>query len=337
MSPGFRQGSMKRSDQTPVAIVVPFNHWHDWALDCVRHCARLSGPEWVIWLLPDEPPTGRWAEALAAMALGSRLHVEPTGGGNPAAKRNVALRRSDATIFALVDSDAWPGPDWLACGLPLLVGDVAVVAGPNVTPPSDCLSRRLSGRVMESPLGFGAAFIRHRKVGRRIVREMPTCNMILRKFDGLEFREDLNTGEDMMYCSDVRARGLQVLYDPDVVVFHHRRRMGLSFMRQFFHYGLDKGRLSRRSSDISYVWQAFPAFFVLYLAGLATVALLPVPAWSRKAALIPLGLYGMVVVIESCRLATTFAEACLAPFGFVLAHVSYGTGYLRGFLFPGRR
>ncbi len=328
---------MTRTNTTPVTIVVPFSSWHDWVLDCVRHCARLTGPNWVIWLLPDEPATGRWAEALSEMALGDRLHVEPTGSGNPAAKRNVALRRSPAATFALVDSDAWPAPDWLAKGLALLVGDVAVVAGPNLTPPSDSLARRLSGRVMESPFGFGAAFIRHRKIARRIVREMPTCNMILRKLEGLEFREDLNTGEDMMYCSDVRSRGLEVLYDPEVVVFHHRRPMGLSFMQQFFHYGLDKGRLARRSSDISYVWQAFPAFFVLYLAGLATVALLPVPAWICKAALIPLGLYGVVVVMESCRLATTFAEACLAPLGFVLAHVSYGTGYLRGFLFPGRQ
>ena len=270
------------------------------------------------------------------MALGARLHVEPTGGGNPAAKRNVALRRSDAAIFALVDSDAWPAPDWLAAGVPLLVDDVAVVAGPNLTPPSDSLSRRLSGRVMESLLGFGAGFIRHRKVARRVVREMPTCNMILRKLDGLEFREDLNTGEDMMYCSDVRGRGLQVLYDPDVVVFHHRRKMGLSFMKQFFHYGLDKGRLTRRSSDISYVWQAFPAFFVLYLAALVVVALVPVPGWARQAAWTPLVVYAAAVIIESCRLATSVGEACLAPLGFVLAHVSYGTGYLRGFLVPGR-
>jgi hypothetical protein len=325
------------SNQLPVTIVVPFNSWHEWALDCVHHCTRLVGPNWVIWLLPDDPPTGRWAEALNEMALGDRLHVEPTGGGNPAAKRNVALRRSHGVIFAFIDSDAWPAPDWLANGLALLGGDVAVVAGPNLTPPSDSLSRRLSGRVMESPLGFGAAFIRHRKVARRIVREMPTCNMILRKLEGLEFCEDLNTGEDMMYCSDVRSRGLDVLYDPDVVVFHHRRRMGLSFMRQFFHYGLDKGRLARLSSDISYVWQAFPAVFVLYLAGLAVVTLLPVPAWIRQATLIPLGLYVVAVVVESCRLAKTVAEAPLAPLGFVLGHVSYGTGYLRGLLFPGRQ
>lgn len=316
----------------PVAIVVPFNEWHEWVLDCVRHCAQLVDSGWVIWLLPDAPPKGRWAEALEGLRLGDKLHVEPTGSGNPAAKRNVALRKSPAEVFALVDSDAWPAPDWLANGLPLLMGNVGVVAGPNLTPPSDSLSRRVSGRVMESPLGFGAASMRHRKVSRRVVREMPTCNMIIRKVDGLLFREGLNTGEDMMYCSDVRARGLEVLYDPDVVVFHHRRRMGLSFMRQFFHYGLDKGSLARRASDISYFWQAVPALFVLYLAVLAVAALLPLSAWVQRLALIPLGLYGLAVVMESCRLSTTFGEAILSPLGFFLAHVSYGTGYLRGFL-----
>lgn len=323
---------MTHSESTPIAIVVPFNEWHEWAIDCVRHCTHLVGPDWVIWLMPDEPATGHWAEALATLDLGSRLRVEPTGSGNPSAKRNVALRKSEAVTFALVDSDAWPAPDWLANAVPLLSANVGVVAGPNLTPPGDNLSRRVAGRVMESPLGFGAASMRHRRVKRHVVREMPTCNMILRKVDGLLFREDLDTGEDMMYCSDVRSRGLDVLYDPDVVVFHHRRRMGLPFAKQFFNYGLDKGRLARRSSDVSYAWQAFPAIFVIYLAFLTLALVLPLPAVVHRAALIPLGIYCLAVITETCRLSRSVGEATLVPVGFVLAHVSYGTGYLKGVL-----
>jgi hypothetical protein len=185
---------------------------------------------------------------------------------------------------------------------------------------------------MESPFGFGGGYIRHVRGKRQIVREMPTCNMILRRIEGIFFREDLDTGEDMMYCSDVRARGMTVLYDPGVVVFHHRRRMGGAFIRQFFRYGLDKGALARQSSDIAYVWQAFPALLVLYWIVLAFVSVIPLPAIARCLAWAPMGVYAMAIFAESCRLTCSLGELLLTPFGFVAAHVSYGMGYLRGIL-----
>jgi hypothetical protein len=322
---------MEAGDPSQVAIVVPFSEWNEWVLECVSHCARLSEKHWTLWLLPDTPPSPSWCAKLDAIGLGKQVRVEPTGPGNPARKRNVALRKSDATIFALVDSDAWPQSDWLVKGLSLLQGNVAVVTGPNLTPPDDPLSRRVSGRVMESPLGFGMAYIRHVPVKRRIVREMPTCNMVLRRLDGLLFREDMDTAEDMMYCAEVRERGMTILYDPDVVVFHHRRQLGRAFFAQFYRYGLDKGALARQRHTAVYRWQAMPAFFFLYLVGLTATCVWPLPLAARWAAWGPMLLYGGAIVWECCRIARSGAELLLAPAGFLAAHLGYGIGYLGGF------
>jgi len=313
-------------------VVVPFNAWNDWVMECLQGLRRQTVPDFDVWLAPDALPPEPYRARLDAMGWGPRLHVEPTGPGNPSRKRNAALARSASPVAALVDSDAWPREDWLEKAVALLDDETAVVTGPNLTPPGDEWPRRVAGRVMESPLGFGGGYIRHVPAPRQVVREMPTCNMVLRRLEGLLFREDLDTGEDMMYCSDVRARGKRVLYDPEVVVFHHRRRLFRPFMRQFYAYGFHKGRLARAGSDITYLWQAFPALLVLYLAGWAVSLLLPLPPALRWLAAAPGLLYAVAILAESLRRGRCAAERMAAPAAFAAAHAAYGTGYLAGLL-----
>lgn len=324
--------TMAGSVPNHITIVIPFCSWNDWVLECLAGCDKLEpcGSPIEIWLLPDATPTDNWRDRLVALALQTPIRIEPTGPGNPARKRNVALRASSADVFALIDSDAYPRPDWLRNGVPLLRDDVTIVAGPNLTPPGDPLMRRVPGRVMESRFGFGNAYIRHRPVSRRFVREMPTCNMLIRRQPGLLFREDLNTGEDMTFCSAVQAQGMRILYDPDVVVFHHRRSLGLSFIAQFYAYGLDKGRLARAGSDIAYPWQAAPAALLAYLASAGVVNAFPVPIAVRLLTFVPLLSYVAVVLVDAIRLSQSPSEFLLAPVAFLCAHIAYGAGYLRG-------
>ncbi len=320
-----------------VAIIVPFNEWNDWVLDGVAACSRLNGlnPAWTLWLVADDEPDETWRSRLEEFAPVMRMEIVATGPGNPSQKRNAALRKTPAPIVALVDSDAYPEPGWIVNALKHIEGDVGVVTGPNLTPVDDPLWRRVSGRVMESPLGFGEGYIRHVPVPSRDVREMPTCNMIYRRAGDLMFHEELATAEDMVFCSEMRAAGFRVVYRPDVRVYHHRRTFGWSFIKQFFGYGFNKGRLWRWGSDIAYGWQAVPALFLLYL-----VAAIVLSVWAHGWLLLglwtPLIVYALVILRESARMAHTVAEYLLCIPAFPTAHLAYGAGYLAGFLRPGR-
>ena len=318
-----------------IAIIVPFNEWTEWVVDCVDAISRLDGlrPGWTVWLVSDEEPTATWRERLLPYRPGLSLEILSTGSGNPSQKRNAALRRTKAPVVALIDSDAWPSPDWLVNALKYLEDDIGVVTGPNLTPPDDEVSRRVCGRVMESPIGFGEAYIRHVATDARDVREMPTCNMVYRRAPDLLFHEELATGEDMVFCSEMRAAGRRVVYRPDVCVYHHRRKLLCPFMKQFFGYGLNKGRLWRMGSDIAYRWHALPTLFLLYLA----VAVLGTPlagGWMVWALWIPLLAYLLVVTVESARMAGSVGEFMLCIPAFLASHLSYGAGYLAGYLNP---
>ena len=318
-----------RSQSTHVSIVVPFTTWHDWAIDCIEACMKLRYQDFDIWALPNEQPSPEWAAKLDELELGGRLHIEPTGPANPGTKRNVALKKSSSEVFAFVDSDAWPRADWLENALPLLSSDVAIVAGPNVTPPHDPLSRKLPGIVMESLVGFGPACFRHRPIKRHVLSEMPTCNMIIKKVEGLFFREELDTSEDMAYCADVRARGFKVLYDPEVLVYHHRRSLWKPFAHQFFHYGRDKGRLLRAGSKVTYFWHSAPALFVIYLLLLPLSWLYQTSILSGLACLAPLIAYMVFITVAGITRAGLVEGFAAIP-AFILAHLSYGWGFIRG-------
>lgn len=311
----------------PVAIIIPFPEWDDWTAECVERCSQLDYPDVALWLLPDNPLTDQQLLEARRLSAPRLLHVKPTGKVNPAKKRNVALRCIQTAWSALIDADAYPRPDWLRNAFSVVSNDVGIVAGPNVTPPHDPWARQLSGLVMRSPLGFGPAYIRHHPVPAHGPEEMPTCNMLIRMIPGLLFREEFSTAEDMMYCLDTRSQGYRIVYSPDVVVYHHRRRFPRDLARQFFFYGRDKGRLFARRSPVSRFSHAMPALVLLYGVLLMTVGVfIDVDGWM----LAPGIMYGMLVIIESVRCACNGAVALGGLMAFPLAHAAYGWGFLRG-------
>jgi len=317
-------------DRYFVDVVIPFRRWDAWTAESVRAALEMEPPCRRVTLVPDAPLEAVDWDAIRRMPGAERVRERPSGPVNPGRKRNVAMENNEADVFGFVDADARVFPDWLATGLPPFADEaVAIVGGPNLTPPEDDVRRKACGDVMASPLGMGAAYIRHAPVSERDVAELPTCNMLARNRPGLRFRPELDTSEDMAFCELAHRMGYRVRYDPAVRVFHHRRRLGRSFWRQFCDYGVYQGR----RASWRWLWRAAPLGFVLYLAGLATVLLLWPAGWRFWTW--PLAFYALVVVAESLRLARGRPRGLLTAFAFPCAHVAYGWGYLRGWL--GRR
>ena len=308
-----------------VDVVIPFRRWDAWTAESTRAALDMVPPCQGVTLVPDAPLEAADWIAIRRMPGAERVRELPSGPVNPGRKRNVAMDNSAADVFGFVDADARVFPDWLAQALPLFADEtVAIVGGPNLTPPEDDLRQKACGDVMASPLGMGAAYIRHVPVSAREVEELPTCNMLARNLPGLRFRPELDTSEDMAFCGLARRMGRRVRYDPAVRVYHHRRRLGRAFGRQFREYGLYQGR----RASWKWLWRAAPLAFVLYLAGLAGALLLWPAGW--RIWLLPLGAYALVIGAESLRLARGRPRGLLTALAFPCAHVAYGWGYLRG-------
>ena len=338
----------KRMDHDPLVSVVIACPGASWMLqECLKGLAEQTYRNFEVIVLPD----GKLGDSVSSPATPGfqlqasdfRLSVLPTGKVRPAEKRNLGIKAAKGEIVAFIDDDAYPDAHWLEYAIKYF-GDATIgaVGGPGVTPPNDGFLARLGGRVYDNRLVSGNYRYRYRAGGvRRDVDDYPSCNLFVRKdlldaFGG--YRTDFWPGEDTLLCKDIVDRGKRIVYDPWVIVNHHRRPLFGAHLRQLGRYAFHRGYFVKRYPSNSLHLSYFvPTLFVVYLLCLAVAEPVlgclgafrgGVLAWVAWGALAPLALYLALVIL------TTFAfspvTAVLTGLGVVATHVCYGVQFFRG-------
>lgn len=314
-----------------VSVIIPSRSVTPELREALPLLARLQPAPREILVLPDQGTTEVFPVT----------RFIPTVIANPCAKRNRALAEARGEILAFLDDDAFPSPGWLARALEHFC-DPAVVAvgGPGVTPLRDPLWAKISGAVLTSWLGSGPARCRYWPVGRpRTVDDLHSVNLLVRRH-AMEavggFDVTYWPGEDTKLCLDLVRAGGQVVYDPGVIVYHHRATTPMRHLRQVGRYGLHRGHFARVLPETS----RRLAYFLPTLAILALAALV-VLSWVAPATRPLLGgvLAGalMVVavagVIEAARI-REWRVALFFPALLLVTHLVYGLAVIRGFFSP---
>ena len=143
------------------------------------------------------------------------------------------------------------------------------------------------------------------------------------------FDEHLLTSEDDKLCADIIKKGMKIMYAKEVIVYHHRRKIFLPLMKQFYYYGYYKCNLlmKQKSSPGIYV---VPAILVLYLIIGSVIALFN--GWWAGFFGITLGAYFIVITISSIITTKKLFLGFLTSLSVFLAHISYGIGFITSFL-----
>ena len=329
----------RRLDHEPmVSIVIACPH-PSWMLtECVKAIRAQSWERWECLVLPDTDEGCRTAEG----ADDGRIRFLPTGKVRPAEKRNLGIREAKGEIVAFIDDDAFPDPHWLEYAVRYFSEPgIAAVGGPAVTPPGDSYLARVGGRVYDNWLVSGNYRYRYKVGGVRMdVDDYPSCNLFVRKA-ALEmiggYRTDFWPGEDTLLCKDIIDGGKRIVYDPWVVVYHHRRPLLSAHLRQLGRYAFHRGYFCKRYPSNSLRFSYFvPSLFLAYLL-VAT----PVTAWLAAGGRIehPQTMAGLLLLLPpavylALALVTTAAfnplTWLLAFVGVILSHATYGIRFLQG-------
>ncbi len=310
-----------------VVVVIPCEGLNAYVRECLAHCLAQDYPAFTVALLPDAPLR------LPAALCGPRLVVLPTGPVSIGAKRNAALRRfPEACCYALVDSDAYPATGWLSKAVSLLDDEgIWAVGGPNITPPSEPLRQRAVGNALCSVLVSGTLSFTKRRSPGRFCRNLHSCNLVLARRAvenaGL-FNERLRTAEDREYCLRIGDAGGRILFDPEVVVYHHNRRLWGHFFRQRFTYGQDVAPLLKNGGGSLDLFLLLPSVTAALLLG----GLLSGPLWRGGPPLAAaiLALYLLAASWEAARHSNGVRETALAMGAIVTAHLALVAGQLLG-------
>jgi GT2 family glycosyltransferase len=306
-----------------VSIIIAVGTPGDYIRECIEHCRLLEYPDFEIIVLPDNP----WEPPFPD------IRVIPTGKVRPAEKRDRGVDEARGDIVAIIDDDAWPDPEWLKNAVRHFKKPVvAAVGGPGVTPPDDSLLQKVSGWVYESPLVSGGYSYRYRPGPKQDVDDYPTSSLIIRKADFIAaggFDTGYWPGEDTILCMKLTHElGKRIVYDPSVLVYHHRRAVFSPHLRQIRSYALHRGFFVKRFPKTSLKPGYFvPSLFVLF-AGLGWTVVF---VWPRLIAwwALTLCVYAVLVLGGSLR---TFDPRgiVLTALGIVATHITYGIWFLKG-------
>ena len=318
----------RKLDHDPLVSIVIACPRRSWMLDeCLEAIRRQSYVKWECIVLPDD--------TFDADGPGDdvRVRVLPTGKVRPAEKRNLGIRMATGEIVAFIDDDAYPEAHWLEYAIRYFSEpDIGAVGGPGVTPPGDRWLAAIGGRVYDNLLVSGNYRYRYRAGGvRKDVDDYPSCNLFVRK-DVLDriggYRTDFWPGEDTLLCRDIVDDWKRIVYDPWVVVYHHRRPLFLPHLRQLGRYAFHRGYFSKRFPSNSLRLSYFmPTAFVAGLIALLAAGW-ALPPVALAVAALPYALYAALVTLTSFSFNP--AVWLLTALGVFLSHVTYGVRFVQG-------
>jgi cellulose synthase/poly-beta-1,6-N-acetylglucosamine synthase-like glycosyltransferase len=269
-----------------------------------------------------------------------KTRILASGHSSPAIKRNLAGEIAQGEVLIFIDDDAYPGDGFLeALSKNFIDEKVLAVGGPAITPKENSFWQKVSGATFLSSLSGGFPE-RYRPFGKKhFVNDWPTVNLSIRKNVYNEVGgcgSEYWPGEDTVLCFNLLdKKNAEILYDPELIVYHHRREGLWRHIMQISGYGLHRGFFVKKFTKTSLKWQYFmPSFLVLFIAGGAIGSF-----FSKLIFLLYLFGWGMYLVAlgnafyDIYKYEKNVLIAVAAMYYIFLTHIFYGLRFIQGLLF----
>ena len=318
---------MIKEKQQKISVIMPLQEIDAYVHESVSALLKQEYPDFELIMLPNSRVSNKW---------GRRVKIFPTGNIQPAEKRNLGARKARGSILAFIDDDAYPADrNWFARAAAHFKAsrEVGAVGGPNLTPREDGTFQVVCGEVLASPLFSGPASKRYRRAKAGPYHDLPSCNLFVEKkvFNDIGgFYPRFWPGEDTKLCADILRQGKRVLYHPDILVYHHRRKGWEGYVRQTFRFGLHRGYFMKLFPYTSLKPVFFlPLLFVLFLLFGPWLAFIhPFFLYTYTSLLL---LYALLVGFAAAA-SRHWATIPLFMFIGFATHVAYGIGVAVGLI-----
>jgi len=327
-------------------IVIDYKKQNPYLIECLDHIQKQTYRNFEIILESDHSLDLKFPKLRIVNYQGKYAP--------PAHKRDHGAKIANGEILAFIDDDAYPHHNWLKFIAPHFVDpSVTGVGGPGITPPGVTWREEASGWASASPVGAGLYTYRFLPGKKQSVDDYPSMNLAVRKKDFLKvggYDSDYWPGEDTKLCLDLTKKlGKKIIYEPKAKVFHHRRPLWLSHLRQNGNFGIHRGLFARILPQTSLKPIYFmPSFMLLgLLFVIASFVLEPKQSHVyfssiiliRNLGLISFISYFFILLVNAIwiyRKSRKVFQGIISIPAIFITHLWYGARFLQGFLFTRR-
>ena len=305
------------------SIVIPARRIDDFLKESMHYFLNQTYKDFEIIILSDTKEKYKFP----------KTRIINTGKLILSKKRELGAQIAKGEIIVLTDDDAYPSKDWLKNALPYFNDPtIGGVCGPGITPKSDSFSQKLSGMVLE--FSSGKNQYRYRPTKVQECDDFPTYNLFIRKNLLAKVKNQDKSywaGEDTKLCYDItKVLKKKIIYDPNILVYHHKKKLWKPHLKQIFDYGSHRGYFARAFPKTSLRLTYFlPSIFVL---GLIIGFILSFKSFFIKDMyLLCLGMYLLFLVYQAIRTKSLVYGLAIIPVTFI-TQVTYGIGFIRGLI-----
>lgn len=320
------------------SFIIPVKEINDYIRESIPKILEIDRSDYEIIIYPDFVDSNFKVKKVQQIA---------TGEVGPAKKRSLAIRDAKGEILIFIDDDAYPKASLLdILDKSFNNSEIVAVGGPAITPKDDSFWQKVSGAVFLSSLSGGNPN-RYIPIGKiSEIDDWPSVNFSVRKEDFVKvngFNSEYWPGEDTILCLDLKNKvGKKIIYDPNLIVFHHRRSGLLKHLKQIGQYGIHRGFFAKKFPQTSFKLKYFiPSFFLIYNIFFLIFLFFSLFLGTFNLNLLRLFLIGYIVYFFA--LIKAFFDIykfekniliCLhATYYIFFTHLFYGYKFLKGFLF----
>lgn len=208
---------------------------------------------------------------------------------------------------------------------------IGVIGGPNLTPSLSLRFQKLTGFLLSSfciSYKMNARYFQKGKDRLTDDTELILCNLVIKKDlfikYNLKFNKLLHYNEENLLLEQLKEHNVEMLYTPDLFVYHHRRKTLKNFLQQIYDSGKGRGLMSVMQPSSIKVFFLFPTLFILYL----------ITVCFGKMTLVLLNIYLLFILFNTLVIFFTYKlkllDLAIIFITAILSHLTYGYGFFIG-------
>lgn len=260
---------------------------------------------------------------------------------NHAQARNIGVKKAGGEILAFCDDDCILPKNWLSTAARYFINKKAdVIGGPVLPPTKSPFEYRIAGLLAGSRFSFGYAASKFRDVlpeKEANEADLILANTFLKKeaFEKIGgFSKDQVPCEENFLYSRLKKDGYKLLYVPRISCIHPAKPLFLPLAKKIYFYASGRGQLICRAPETFHLQYFIPSAFILSLASLAIFSFFSHLAYYLFLTIV--FVYALLNFGNALYIFLNYEKNPLifvvAPLATFIVHISYGLGFLKGFL-----